>query len=475
MADLDTIFKAYDIRGIVGSEIDAETCFAIGAAFAGHGRDLGAARIVVGRDMRPDGADLSAAFCRGATATGVDVVDIGMCATEMVYYASGLLEVPGAMFTASHNPVGYNGIKLCGPGASPIGTGTGLERIKALAVSGPPRAATTGTVRCHDILDRYVEHVLSFVSLGALRPLRLAVDTANGMGGLVAPAVFDQLPFTVDYLHPELDGTFPNHPADPLRVENLRDVQERVKSLKADAGLAFDGDADRVFLVDELARPLSGSLTAALIATVMLAREPAATVVHNVICSRALQQIVQELGGRTLRTRVGHSFMKQAMASSAAVFGGEHSGHYYFRDNYGADSAMIAVMVVLEALSRHDGNLSDLAAPLERYSASGEINTEVPDQSGAIEKVAAAFAGCEQDRLDGLTVDCGDWWFNLRPSNTEPLLRLNLESSDPAEVRGRVGEVLRCFLPRSQDAYPYGDVPKAMPKGCHVSESRARP
>lgn len=447
VADLDTIFKAYDIRGIVGSEIDAEACFAIGAAFGSHGRHRGAARIVVGRDMRPDGAELVSAFCRGATATGVDVVDIGVCATEMVYFASGLLDIPGAMFTASHNPVGYNGIKLCGPGASPIGTGTGLERIKALAVSGPPLAAAAGTVARRDILDRYVEHVLSFVSPGTLRPLRLAVDTANGMGGLVAPAVFDPLPLDVDYLHPELDGTFPNHPADPLKPENLRDVQDRVEAVGADAGLAFDGDADRVFVVDELSQPLSGSLSAAIIATVMLEREPGAMVVHNVICSRALEEIVQEQGGRTVRTRVGHSFMKQAMASSGAVFGGEHSGHYYFRDNYGADSAMIAVMVILEALSRHDGNLSDLAAPLARYASSGEINTEVSDQSWAMEQVATAFAGCEQDRLDGLTVDCGRWWFNLRPSNTEPLLRLNLESSDPADLPARVAEVLALFRP----------------------------
>lgn len=442
VADLDAIFKAYDIRGIVGSEIDAEACFAIGAAFGAHGRDRGAARVVVGRDMRPDGAELSAAFCRGAASAGVDVTDIGICATEMVYFASGLFDVPGAMFTASHNPVGYNGIKLCGPGAAPIGTGTGLEAIKARASSTPPRAAAGGTTTRHDILARYVEHVLSFVDPGGLEPLRLAVDTANGMGGLVAPAVFEGLPFEVDYLYPELDGTFPNHPADPLRPENLQDVQRRVRAVSADAGLAFDGDADRVFVVDEQSQPLSGSLTASLIATVMLEREPGATIVHNVICSRALREVVEERGGRTVRTRVGHSFMKQAMASSGAVFGGEHSGHYYFRGNYGADSAMIAVLVLLEALGRHDGNLSDLSAPLERYAASGEINRDVPDQAAMIERVAAAYAGCEQDRLDGLTVDCDDWWFNLRPSNTEPLLRLNLESSDPAEVPVRVAEVL---------------------------------
>lgn len=445
VADIEAIFKAYDIRGIVGSEIDAEACFAIGAAFGAHVRDHGSARIVVGRDMRPDGAELAAAFREGVTAGGVDVVDIGLCATEMVYFASGLLDVPGAMFTASHNPVGYNGIKLCGPGASPIGTGTGLERIKAGAVSGVPRSATPGAATRRDMLERYVEHVLSFVDPAALAPLRLAVDTANGMGGLVAPAVFDALPLRVDYLHPELDGTFPNHPADPLKPENLIDVRRRVAATAADAGLAFDGDADRVFVVAESSRPLSGSLTAALIATVMLEREPGATVVHNVICSKALARVVAEHGGATVRSRVGHSFMKQAMAASGAVFGGEHSGHYYFRDNFGADSAMIAVMVVLEALSRHaglGGTLSDLAAPLDRYAASGEINTQVADQRQALERASAAFAGFEQDRLDGLTVDCGHWWFNLRPSNTEPLLRLNLESSDPADIAPRVAEVL---------------------------------
>ena len=447
MADLDAIFKAYDIRGVVDTEIDAEVCFAIGAAFGGHARDGGATTVVVGRDMRPDGVELAEAFCRGATGAGVDVVDIGMCATEMVYFAAGLLQIPGAMFTASHNPVGYNGIKLCGPGASPIGAGTGLEEIKARTASGPQRAGPSGTASRRDLLDEYVEHVLSFVSVEAMRPLRLAVDTANGMGGLVVPAVFDHLPFEVDYLHLELDGTFPNHPADPLQPENLRDLQDRVEVATADAGLAFDGDADRVFAVDELSRPLSGSLAAALIATAMLEREPGAAVVHNVICSKALTEVVAERGGTTVRSRVGHSFMKQAMASSAAVFGGEHSGHYYFRGNYGADSAMIAVLVAMETLSRHDGPLSSLVAPLERYSASGEINTEVPDPAAVIERVATAFNGCEQDRLDGLSVDCGDWWFNVRPSNTEPLLRLNLEAADHAEVQARIAEVSALINP----------------------------
>ena len=447
MGDFDAIFKAYDIRGIVGEQIDAAACFAIGGAFAVHTRGDGAARVVVGRDMRPDGAELAGAFCEGVVAAGVDVVDIGLCATEMVYFASGTMDAPGAMFTASHNPAGYNGIKLCGPGASPVGAGTGLEEIKARAIEGQPRASALGNSVRRDLLDSYVEHVLSFVSVPALRPLRLAVDTANGMGGLVAPAVLEALPFEVDYLHPELDGTFPNHPADPLKPENLRDLQARVRAGRADAGLAFDGDADRVFMVDEASCPMSGSLTAAIVASAMLERHPGSAVVHNLICSRALPEIVSERGGRAVRARVGHSFMKMAMADSSAVFGGEHSGHYYFRHNYGADSAMIAVVVALEALSLHGGRLSELAAPLERYAASGEINTEVPDAAAVLERVAAAFEGCRQDRLDGLSVDCGDWWFNLRPSNTEPLLRLNLEAAGTGDVKARVAEVSALIVP----------------------------
>ncbi len=447
MGDFDAIFKAYDIRGIVGEQIDAGACFAIGGAFAGHVRDRGASRVVVGRDMRPDGAELSGAFCDGVVAAGVDVVDIGLCATEVVYFASGTLDAPGAMFTASHNPVGYNGIKLCGPGASPIGTGTGLGDVKARAIEGPPAAVAPGRAERRDLLDSYVEHVRSFVDIAALRPLRLAVDTANGMGGLVAPAVFETLPFEVDYLYPELDGTFPNHPADPLKPENLADLQDRMRDGAADAGLAFDGDADRVFVVDEGSGAMSGSLTASILAVAMLEREPGATVIHNLICSRALPEIVSERGGQAVRCRVGHSFMKQAMAAHSAVLGGEHSGHYYFRDNFGADGAMIAVLVLLEALSRHGGRLSELAAPLERYAASGEINTEVPDPAAAIERVAAVFEGCEQDRLDGLSVDCGDWWFNLRPSNTEPLLRLNLEAAGAGDVKARVAEVRALIVP----------------------------
>ena len=441
VADLKAIFKAYDIRGVVGEQIDAEACRVIGAAFGWHVRSAGGWSVVLGRDMRPDGVELSGAFAHGVLSAGVDVVDLGLCATEMVYFASGVWNMPGAMFTASHNPVGYNGIKLCGSGATPIGSGTGLEEIERQALAGPPPAPFAGQSADREILEQYVAHVLSFVDVAALRPLRVVVDTANGMGGLVVPAVFESLPFELDLLYPELDGTFPNHPADPLEPDNLRDLQARVVSTSADVGLAFDGDADRVFAVDESARPLSGSLTAALVARVMLEREPGAAVVHNLICSAGLPEAIAQWGGTAVRSRVGHTFMKQVMGSSGAVFGGEHSGHYYFRDNYRADSAMIAAVVLLEALSRSGGTLSELAAPLQRYAASGEINTRAEDPGAVIERVADAFAEWEQDRLDGLTVDCGDWWFNLRPSNTEPLLRLNLEAATPAEVRVRVAEV----------------------------------
>ncbi len=441
MADFDAIFKAYDIRGIVGEQIDAGACRAIGGAFGDCTRSAGVAGVVVGRDMRPDGSELCDAFAEGVLAAGADVVDIGMCATEMVYFASGLWSMPGAMVTASHNPVGYNGIKLCGPGASPVGTVADLGQIKAMAEAGTRRAPSPGRVSRLDLMDRYVAHVLSFVDVARLRPLRVVVDSANGMGGLVVPAVFESLPFELDHLYADLDGTFPNHPADPLKPENLRDLQARVAEVSADVGLAFDGDADRVFALDGDSRPLPGWLTAALIARVMLAREPGATVVHNLICSAALRELIVEWGGNPARSRVGHSFMKQAMASTGAVFGGEHSGHFYFRDNYGADSAMIAALMLIGALSRDGGTLAAMAAPLERYASSGEINTEVDDPGAVIERVAAAYARRAQDRLDGLTVDCGDWWFNLRPSNTESLLRLNLEAATAAAVEARVAEV----------------------------------
>jgi phosphomannomutase len=436
---LDTIFKAYDIRGTVPDQLDAELCRRIGAAVA---RFAGAPSLLLARDMRPSGVELSAAFADGATSQGVDVVDLGLASTDLMYYASGELDAPGAMFTASHNPAGYNGIKLCLAGAKPVGEDTGLAEIKAMAASDLAPAERRGTVTQRSVLDDYAAHVRSFVDTAALRPLKVVADTANGMGGYVAPEVFAGLPFEVTYLFQELDGTFPNHPADPIQVENLKDLQAKVLETGADIGLAFDGDADRVFLVDERAQPVSGSLTTALLAQGILAKHPGETVLHNLICSKSVPEVIRESGGVPVRTRVGHSFIKSVMAETGAVFGGEHSAHYYFRDNYRADSGLIASLIVLEQLSVTGQPLSALLAPLDRWAASGEINSRVDDPATVIEQVAGIYADGEQDRLDGLTVDFGDWWFNLRPSNTEPLLRLNLEARTRQACDARTAEVL---------------------------------
>ncbi|MDP9073555.1 MAG: phosphomannomutase/phosphoglucomutase [Actinomycetota bacterium] len=446
MSDLDTIFKAYDIRGVVPAQLDAELARRIGAAFAGFAQTD---RILMGRDMRPSGVDLSRAFAEGAAATGTDVVDLGLTSTDEMYYASGRFDAAGAMFTASHNPARYNGIKLCLSGARPVGEDSGLADIKAAveAGDGPPTGERPGQITTIDVLDDFAAHVRSFVDRDVLRPLKVVADTANGMGGLVVPAVFAPLPFELEMLYPELDGTFPNHPADPIQPDNLKDLQARVRETGADLGLAFDGDADRCFLVDEQGDPLSGSTTTAIVAKAMLAKHPGSTILYNLICSKSVPEIIIENGGIPIKTRVGHSFIKAIMASTGALFGGEHSAHYYFRDNYRADSGSIAALVVLEMLSRSDQPLSELRKPFERYADSGEINTEVADQARAIERVAGHyrpghFPGATQDRIDGLTVDLGDWWFNLRPSNTEPLLRLNLEAATPADCQTHTEEVL---------------------------------
>lgn len=443
--DFDAIFKAYDVRGTVPDQLDADGARAIGGAFARFVARQGASSIVVGRDMRPDGEEFAAAFGDGAMDHGIDVVDAGLCATDMMYYASGVLDMPGAVFTASHNPAGYNGIKMCLAKAAPIGSDSGLEVIKEMAKAGPEPSPDKGTRTERDLLEGYVAHVHSFVDVDALKPLKVVADTANGMGGLVLPAVMAGLPFSLDHMYPELDGTFPNHPADPIQPENQKDLMARVLATGADIGLAFDGDADRVFLVDETARAISGSLTTAMVARSILDREPGATVIHNLICSKTVPEVIAEHGGTPVRTRVGHSYIKQVMAETGAVFGGEHSGHYYFRDNYRADSGLIAALVVLEALGNHPAGLADLVSTLDRYAASGEINTRVDDAGAVIERVAAAYADADQDRLDGLTVDFGDWWFNLRASNTEPLLRLNLEAATQDEVAARVDEVRAHF------------------------------
>jgi phosphomannomutase len=450
MADLDAIFKAYDVRGVVPDQLDSVLCERIGAAFARFVLDAGLdpkpTKILVARDMRPSGVELASAFAEGAQRQGLGVIDLGLASTDLVYFAAGRLGAAGAMFTASHNPAQYNGIKMCLPGARPIGEDTGLGEIKRLVEAGVSPAPTTpGALEPRDLLGEFAEHVRSFVDRSVLRPLKVVADTANRMGGLVVPRVFETLPFDLEILYPELDGTFPNHPADPIQLENLRDLQARVRAVGADVGLAFDGDADRVFLVDDKAEPLSGSTTTAIVAKGVLEREPGATILHNLICSKAVPEVIRENGGTPIRTRVGHSFIKQVMADTGAAFGGEHSAHYYFRDNFRADSGSIAALVVLEQINKAGVPLSELRVPFDRYAASGEINTKVDDPRAVIERVAsqmpALYAGAEQDRLDGLTVDLGSWWFNLRPSNTEPLLRLNLEAHDRASCDQHVAEV----------------------------------
>ena len=445
---LHAIVKAYDVRGTYPEQFDADIAHRLGLAFAAflHENDPDATQVMLGRDMRPSGPELTAAFADGLLSQGLNVVDVGMISTDEMYFAAGSMDSPGAVFTASHNPAGYNGIKMCRRGAAPVST-SGLEFMRDYAGSVDldtlAPAETRGTLTHHDVLADFTRHLHSFVDVGALKPLKVVIDTANGMGGLVAPAAFKDLPFEIDHLFPELDGTFPNHPADPIQPENIRDLQARVLELGADIGLAFDGDADRVFIVDELAQPLSGSITTAMVAAAVLRAEPGATVLHNLICSKTVPEVIAEGGGTAIRTRVGHSFIKKTMAETGAAFAGEHSGHYYFRDNYRADSGLIAALVVLEMLSVADAPLSEMRAPFDRYVASGEINTRVDDTEVVIERVAAHFeaAGADIDLLDGLTVDLGEWWFNLRASNTEPLLRLNLEAADQASCDARVAEV----------------------------------
>lgn len=438
--DLDRIFKAYDVRGVVPDDLDADTVRRIGAAFATWS---GASAILLGRDCRLSSPELAAAIAEGATSQGVDVVDLGLASTDLLYFASGSQNLPGIMLTASHNPKQYNGLKFCLPGAKPVGEETGLREIRAIVQAGEvPVAANPGRIEPRELLGAYVEHVLSFVDVGAMRPLKVVADTANGMGGLVVPPVMARLPVTLHQLFADLDGTFPNHPADPIDPENQRDLKAAVLEHGADVGLAFDGDADRVFLIDEKAQDVSGSLLTALVAEAMLAKEPGAKIVHNLICSWTVPEVIREHGGIPIRTRVGHSFIKQVMADTGAIFGGEHSGHYYFRDNYRADSGLIAAVVAMQQLSRANVPLSELLAPLKRYSDSGEINSRVEDQAAKIEEIAAVLRDGRQDRLDGLTVEFQDWWCNIRPSNTEPLLRLNVEARTPELLAEKTAEVL---------------------------------
>lgn len=447
MGDLAKIFKAYDIRGVVPGELDAETARAVGAAFV---RVTGATQVVTAHDMRDSSVPLAAAFARGATGQGADVIEAGLGSTDMLYYASGSLGLPGVMFTASHNPARYNGMKLCRAGAKPIGRDTGLTEIRDLAAQGVPSYdGKPGTVTQQDVLAGYAGHLKSLVDLSEIRPLKVAVDAGNGMGGHTVPSTFDGLPIELIPLYFELDGTFPNHEANPIEPGNLRDLQAKVRETGADLGLAFDGDADRCFAVDERGEIVSPSAITALVAARELAKHPGANIVHNLITSRAVPEVIKEHGGVPVRTRVGHSFIKQTMAETGAVFGGEHSAHFYFRDFWFADSGMLAALHVLAALGEQPRPLSELLREYDRYPASGEINSEVADQAAAAGRVRAAFAGrpgVAIDELDGLTVGARDWWFNLRPSNTEPLLRLNAEAADEptmAAVRDEVLAIVR--------------------------------
>ncbi|HEX2240627.1 MAG TPA: phosphomannomutase/phosphoglucomutase [Actinomycetota bacterium] len=437
--NIDAIFKAYDVRGLYPEQLDEDVARRVGRAFVTF---LAAREIVIGRDMRASSPQLARAFAEGASQAGAAVVDLGLVSTDALYFASGRLGLPGAMFTASHNPAQYNGIKLCRERAAPIGAESGLNDIRLLAAETGADGPAVATVQERDLLPEYAAHCRGFVDTGKLRPLKVAIDAGNGMAGKTVPLVFDGLPFEIVPLYFDLDGTFPNHPANPIEPENLVDLQKAVASQGCDVGIAFDGDADRMFLVDDETTLVSGSLTTALVAERLLKAHPGETIIHNLICSWVVREVIEENGGRPVRTRVGHSFIKAVMAETGAIFGGEHSGHYYFRENFRADSGIIAALIVLEAMSEAEQPLSELLDPYRRYSASGEINSVVDDQQEALERLAGHYGDGTQDRTDGLTVEYEDWWFNCRPSNTEPLLRLNLEARTEHLMKQRRDEVL---------------------------------
>ncbi len=448
--DLSNIVKAYDVRGVVPDEWDEHLAELFGAAFV---EVTAASAIVIGHDMRPSSPALSQAFARGAAARGVDVTLIGLCSTDQLYYASGKLDLPGAMFTASHNPAQYNGIKLCRAGAAPVGQDTGLSTIRELAekwsdegAPAIPAGTVPGTVTEQDTLTGYADHLKGLVDLTAVRPLKVVVDAGNGMGGHTVPTVFTGLPLDVVPMYFELDGTFPNHEANPLDPKNIVDLQARVLSEGADLGIAFDGDADRCFIVDERGEGVSPSAITALVAARELARNGGTgTVIHNLITSWSVPEVVRENGGTPVRTRVGHSFIKEEMAKSGAIFGGEHSAHYYFKDFWNADTGMLAALHVLAALGGQQGTLSDLVSSYDRYAGSGEINSTVDDQKArlaAVKETYGSTEGVTLDELDGLTATSADWWFNVRASNTEPLLRLNVEARDEATLAKVRDEVL---------------------------------
>jgi phosphomannomutase len=442
-----SIFKAYDVRGLVDTEITADFCFATGVAFARFSQqEREPGTVVIGEDMRPSSPVFADAFSAGITSQGLDVIRIGLASTDMLYFAAGKLNMPGAMFTASHNPAEYNGIKMCLSGARPIGKESGLLTIEKFVEEGSPiELRSVGVERSQPMLKEYVAHLLNLVDLGSMRPLKVVIDAGNGMAGYTAPAVFQGLNVEVIELFFELDGTFPNHEANPIDPKNLQDLAKAVKKHKADIGLAFDGDADRCFLVDEKGDLVNPSALTALIADRALSSDPGSTIIYNLISSRTVKEVIEENGGTAVRSRVGHSYIKKLMAETGAIFGGEHSGHFYFRDFWRADSGMLAALHALAALSESTGTLSQLLHSYNRYSSSGEINSVVSDAKSVMESIEShylALDGISTDHLDGLTVESTDWWFNVRASNTEPLLRLNVEANSDALMKKVSAQVL---------------------------------
>ena len=440
------IFKAYDIRGTVPDQLDEESARRIGAAFA---RFAASDRIAVGRDCRESSPLLATALIDGITSQGVGVDDLGMITTDMVYYAAGAMNQPGAMITASHNPKGYNGIKLCLAGAAPVGVDTGLVEIQAWAEEGLEPVSEVGGVAQVDVLTGYIDHLLSIVDLEQMSELSVIADGGNGVAGVAIPGVFARIPAKFTGLYLEPDGSFPNHHPDPLRPENLVDLEQRMRTESYDLGVAFDGDADRAFFIDDQLNSLPGSTVTAIVAGWFLRHHPGEKIVHNLICSKIVPESVRAAGGEPVRTRVGHSYIKQVMKETGAIFGGEHSGHYYFRDNYRADSGILAMLVLLQVMAEAGRPLSELRAEYEPYAQSGEINFDVADKDAAIDAISAAYSG-EEDRLDGLTVDLGDRWFNVRPSNTEPVLRLNVEAPTQVEVASLVDEIAAILHPSAE-------------------------
>ncbi len=485
--DLSAIIKAYDVRGTYPDQLDEDLAHAIGTAFVEvlgiRTSDGGAGAVVVGHDMRPSGPSLVASFGQGVREAGCNVIEIGLASTDGLYFASGSLNLPGAMFTASHNPAQYNGIKLCRAGAAPVGQDSGLREISELISSGavdPIQAADSpvhplGSIAARDVLPEYARYLRELVPIEAGRHLKVVVDAGNGMGGFTVPAVLGteaglpELPLTIIPMYFELDGSFPNHEANPIEPANLVDLQKAVIEHKADLGLAFDGDADRCFVVDQNGDPVTPSAITALIALRELARHPGSNVIHNLITSRTVPEVVAENGGTAIRTRVGHSFIKATMAETNAVFGGEHSGHFYFRDFWRADSGMLAALHCFAALGETapGTTFSSLMTPFNRYAASGEINTRVDNQASVIAAITSQYAQYELDELDGLTVSADDWWFNVRASNTEPLMRLNVEARDPVQMqqlRDTVLELMRAPatspMPVPITSAPFGIAPE---------------